>query len=81
VTPDVAAQLCARAARHGLTLDPGSLTVHEADLDFRVGIGRTVSGEVWVLRVPRRADMGEQITSEAAILHLAAAGLSAAVQA
>src|SRR5690606_32993633 len=48
-------------------------------LDFRVGIGRTVNGETWVLRVPRRNDMAEQIAAEAGILELVAPVLPVAV--
>lgn len=63
-------ELAALAARHGIELEPASLSLNEAGLDFRVGIGRTPGGEHWVLRVPRRADMDEQIRAEAAILEL-----------
>ena len=74
-----AAQLCALAARHGLALDPATLAINEAGLDFQVGLGQTASGETWVLRVPRRTDMADQIAAEAAVLELVAAELSVAV--
>lgn len=76
---DLAAKLHALAAKHGLDLDPASITVNEVGLDFRVGIGATSAGERWVLRAPRRGDMGEQIAAEAAILNLVASKLPVAV--
>ncbi len=76
---DLRAELTALAARHGLHLDPATLSINEAGLDFRVGLGRTETGERWVLRVPRRADMAEQIAAEAAVLELVAGELPVAV--
>ncbi|MBE7447473.1 MAG: phosphotransferase [Kofleriaceae bacterium] len=74
-----AAQLCALAARHGLALDPATLAINEAGLDFQVGLGVAANGERWVLRVPRRTDMADQIAAEAAVLALVAAELPVAV--
>lgn len=76
---DLRATLAALAARHGLRLDPATLTINEAGLDFRVGLGATADGERWVLRVPRRADMDAQIAAEAAVLDLVADALPVAV--
>lgn len=79
MTTDVVDQLRALAAQQGLDLDPSTLELNEVGLDFRVGMGRTAEGELWVLRVPRRTDMAEQIAAEAAILDLVAPLLPVAV--
>lgn len=76
---DLGHDLTALAARHGLHLDPDTLSINEAGLDFRVGIGSTPTGERWILRVPRRSDMAAQIAAEAAVLDLVAAELPVAV--
>lgn len=79
MTNESVPRLHALGVRHGLELEPDTITVNEAGLDFRVGIGRTVNGETWVLRVPRRNDMAEQIAAEAGILELVAPVLPVAV--
>lgn len=81
VMRDLRADLHALAARHGLDVDPATLTVNEAGLDFRVAIATATTGERWVLRVPRRPDMGEQIAAEAGVLDLVASELPVAVPA
>lgn len=68
------------ARQHGLDLDPESLQHNEMGLDFRVTIARTRGdGESWVLRVPRRPDVMERTTTEAAVLELVRPALTAAV--
>lgn len=76
---DAVSEICEVAARHDLRLNPATVEIHDAGLDFRVGIGATDTGERWVLRVPRREGMGETIAAEAAILDLAGRKLSVAV--
>ncbi|MBS7700332.1 MULTISPECIES: macrolide 2'-phosphotransferase [unclassified Chelatococcus] len=58
------------ASRNGLTLDPGSLSLNEMGLDFRVAFATDLQGQRWVLRIPRRADAMERAASEAAVLTL-----------
>lgn len=79
MTLDHITAICALAAKHGIELDPATMTLNEAGLDFRVGIGRGTDGLTWVLRVPRRAELEAQIESEARILDFVAPRLSAAV--
>ncbi len=69
----------ARAAAHGLTLNPDSVDVIEAGLDYRVVIANDVQGQGWVLRIPRRADVVESMGRERVILDLVRPRLSAAV--
>ncbi|GAT15641.1 phosphotransferase [Mycolicibacterium thermoresistibile] len=75
----IAAELVAAAGRHGLRLDPATVTVNEAGLDFRVALARAVDGVEWVLRVPRRPDAAERARVEAAVLEFVAPRLSVAV--
>lgn len=67
------------AADHGLDLDPTTITVNEMGLDFRVAIARTVTGESWVLRFPRRPDVLDRAEVEGHLLRLVAPHLSTAV--
>ncbi|WP_454084460.1 macrolide 2'-phosphotransferase [Georgenia sp. Marseille-Q6866] len=64
-------ELVTRAARHGLRLDPASLSYNEAGLDFRVAYATDVHGRDWVLRVPRRPGMRGALRQEEAALALA----------
>ncbi|WP_448070489.1 macrolide 2'-phosphotransferase [Georgenia yuyongxinii] len=68
----------ALAAHHGLEVDPHSLEVNEAGLDFRVVYARA-DEEDWVLRVPRRPDVVARIGPEAAALELVRDRIGAAV--
>jgi macrolide phosphotransferase len=79
MSPDLLRQLRDLAARHGLELDPTTLTLSEVGLDFRVGIGSRPNGERWVLRAPRRPGMEGQIAAEANVLRLVASELPVAV--
>jgi macrolide phosphotransferase len=47
----------ALAQKHGLELDPESVRINEAGLDYRDAIGRARDGGGWVLRIPRRSDV------------------------
>ena len=66
------------AARHGLRLE-GELRFNEMGIDFRVAFARDADGAEWVLRIPRRGDLAEQIERERRILELAKQHLSVAV--
>lgn len=60
----------ALAARHGLVLDPASISFTEAGLDYRVAFARETSdaSRRWVLRIPRRADVSAKLHEERRIL-------------
>lgn len=60
----------ALAAAHGLVLDPESVSVNEAGLDFRVVMAADADGVTWVLRIPRRPEVAEEAEKEARILQL-----------
>lgn len=62
-------EIQALAARHNLQLID-QMQFNEMGLDFKVGFATDTSGQQWLLRVPRRSDMGPQIASEKAILEL-----------
>lgn len=64
------------AASHGLALDPASVSVNEAGLDFRVVMADDADGVTWVLRIPRRPDVAEEAEKEARILDLVRAPLA-----
>src|SRR5690606_18207321 len=68
----------ALAERHGLRIKD-DIRFNEMGLDFRVGFARDLAGEKWVLRIPRRPDLGERIEQEKTILNLAREYLSVAV--
>ncbi|WP_420114790.1 macrolide 2'-phosphotransferase [Pseudactinotalea sp.] len=75
-TPD---SIAAVAAARGLRIDPTSIRLNEAGLDFRVVYATALDGEAWVLRLPRRGDMADSIAREAAVLGLVRRHLSVAV--
>ena len=52
---------------------------NEMGIDFKVGFATDTSGRQWLLRIPRRTDMGPQINSEKAILELVSKHLSVQV--
>jgi len=58
------------AASHGLELQPDSIRLEEAGLDFRVASAAASDGTEWVLRVPRRADVAAKLEEEARTLAL-----------
>jgi macrolide phosphotransferase len=59
----------ALAARHGLLIRE-DIHFNEMGLDFKVGFATDKKGGHWVLRIPRRPDLGERIKTEKAILEL-----------
>jgi len=66
------------ADEHGLKLKD-EISFNEMGIDFKVGFATDFEGEEWVLRIPRRKDLMEQIESEKRILSLARKYLSIAV--
>lgn len=68
----------ALAKKHGLSLS-GELTLDNAGLDFRVVTARDEAGCLWVLRIPRRADVAVKIPREARALAFLAPRLKIAV--
>lgn len=71
--------ICRLAQQHGLDVDPSTLSVNELGLDFRVAIGRTVTGDAWVLRIPRRPDVAVRAAVEGRFLALLTPHLQVAV--
>jgi macrolide phosphotransferase len=67
------------AASHGLVVDPRSLRLNEAGLDYRVAFARDADGTEWVLRMPRRPDVSAKVAEEAGILRHVGPLLSVAV--
>lgn len=72
-------EIAALAARHALSVDPDSIRLNEAGLDYRVAYATADDGVSWVLRIPRRDDMAASIAGEAAVLRAVAAHLDVAV--
>jgi len=66
------------AARQGLQLND-NMTFNEMGIDFKVVFATALDGLPWVLRIPRRTDMGNRILEESKILALAKKHLSVAV--
>ncbi len=66
------------AESQGLQLK-GEMGFNEMGIDFRVGFAVDIHGKEWVLRIPRRDDLAEQIDKERKILRLAGKHLSIAV--
>lgn len=64
------------AARHGLTLAPNSIDINDMGLDYRVAIVETLSGESWVLRIPRRPELANGAKVESKVLDLVSKALS-----
>ncbi|WP_400191066.1 Mph(E)/Mph(G) family macrolide 2'-phosphotransferase [Hymenobacter sp. B81] len=66
------------AENHGLRL-AGEVQFNEMGIDFRVGFATDQQGRPWVLRIPRRAGLDEQILQEQRILQLVGKHLSVQV--
>ncbi|WP_194777821.1 macrolide 2'-phosphotransferase [Pararhodonellum marinum] len=66
------------AEKHGLRLKD-EMSFNEMGIDFKVCFAEAMDGTAWVLRIPRRNDLGEQIEQEGKILKLAGEHLSVAV--
>jgi macrolide phosphotransferase len=76
--PAAAEAIVALARAHGVRAC-GELTVIDMGLDFRVVMVDDDTGQPWVLRIPRRADVVAKIAGEARVLAFLAARLSVAV--
>ncbi|GAA1497368.1 macrolide 2'-phosphotransferase [Paeniglutamicibacter kerguelensis] len=61
-------QILALASDHGLALEPASLRINEAGLDYQVVFATSTADQRWVLRIPRRPDVSVKIKEEATIL-------------
>lgn len=66
------------AEEHGLQLTD-EIRFNEMGIDFKVGFAFDIQGQQWLLRIPRRDDLGEQIEKEKRILQLAKKHLSVQV--
>lgn len=66
------------AAEHGLRLRD-EMSFNEMGADFRVVFATDVNGKKWVLRIPRREDLTEQIEHEKSILQFVKTCLSVSV--
>ena len=58
------------AKEYGVSLTE-KIRFNEMGVDFRVGFATDTNGKEWLIRIPRREDMGEQINNERKILQLA----------
>ncbi|PRD57132.1 Mph(E)/Mph(G) family macrolide 2'-phosphotransferase [Sphingobacterium gobiense] len=63
---------------HGLTITD-DIKFNDMGIDFRVGIVLDINGQQWVLRIPRRDNMIDQIEEEKQILNLVKKHLSVEV--
>lgn len=72
------ARIIALAAANGLSLRD-RMTFNEMGIDFKVVFATATDGTAWVLRIPRRPDLADQIELEKNILALAKKNLSVAV--
>lgn len=66
------------AKKHGLMLLE-SMEFNEMGIDFKVGFATDLDGNPWLLRIPRRTGLGEQIAMEKRILELVGSHLSVQV--
>lgn len=79
MTTELDATFIDLAMSHGLAVEPTSLRVEEAGLDYRVAFCRTTDGDDWVLRMPRRPDVSAKVPEERRILELVRDELPVAV--
>lgn len=66
------------ADRHGLQIKEG-ISFNEMGIDFKVVFATDLNGKKWVLRIPRRENLHDQIQQECKILKLVNAHLSISV--
>ena len=66
------------AKEYGVSLTE-KIRFNEMGVDFRVGFATDTNGNEWLIRIPRREDMGEQINNERKILQLVEKHLSVKV--
>lgn len=57
------------AKEYGVSLTE-KIRFNEMGVDFRVGFATDTNGKEWLIRIPRREDMGEQINNERKIYSL-----------
>ena len=74
-----AAQLLAAAGAQGLVLPSSAPALEQTGLDFLVLHARDASGQPWVVRTPRRADVVAAAAREARVLRVLAGRLPVAV--
>lgn len=72
-------EILSLALDHGLRLKDDELSLNEMGIDFRVAIACDLHDQKWVLRIPRREDLADQIQQESKILDLVKRHLSVAV--
>ncbi|AKQ66839.1 macrolide 2'-phosphotransferase [Myxococcus hansupus] len=77
--PNDAPQILELAETHGIKLQPDSLSVNEAGLDYRVAMARGLDDVQWVLRIPRRDDVSAKLDDERKILDFIAPRLGVPV--
>lgn len=61
--------IIALAGKYGIQI-VGDIVFNEMGIDFKVGFASDTNGRRWVLRIPRRKDLAEQIQREQRILQL-----------
>lgn len=66
------------AKDHDLLLSE-EMQFNEMGIDFKVGFATDLDGDQWLLRIPRRENLGEQIATEKRILDLVSKHLSVEV--
>ncbi|EMS7282742.1 macrolide 2'-phosphotransferase Mph(G), partial [Escherichia coli] len=66
------------AERNGLFLSD-EMSFNDMGIDFKVGFATDKDGAKWLLRIPRRTDLDEQIANEKRILQLVSKYLSVQV--
>lgn len=66
------------ASGHGLQIQD-TITFNEMGIDFKVAFAEDMNGQKWVLRIPRRDGLSEQIEKEKKILGLVSRHLSVSV--
>ena len=67
------------ALEHGLRLKDDVISLNEMGIDFRVAFACDLHDQKWVLRIPRREDLADQIRHESKILNLVKRHLSVEV--
>lgn len=71
--------ICDLAARHGLVLQPHTLSHNASGLDFAVTYAQASDGITWVLRQPRRPEVWASAEREARILQSVRSHLPVAI--
>lgn len=79
MTAELGRAIVELAAAHELSIDPASVRLNEAGLDYRVAFARAQDGTDWVLRIPRRPDVSAKLADERRILEFVRPALPVAV--